>query len=81
MTLFSPEQTSVAALLLFRVTALVWVAPMFSARAVSRQLKIAILAILTILLYPSALATASAGAAVTPTAILGELTVGLILGG
>ena len=80
MPLFSPEQTAVGALLLFRVSALVWSAPLFSGRAVPRQLKVGILVILTVLLYPAALTSYAEGIQVNPSTVLGELTVGLLTG-
>jgi flagellar biosynthesis protein FliR len=76
----SPGGTSAAALLLFRITGLLLVAPMFSARFLPLQLKAAFTVLLVMLLLPSALATAGAGAQVTPEAMVGELVVGFTLG-
>lgn len=80
MTLFPPETTAVAALLCMRLTGLLWVAPAFSGRPVPAQLKLAILVVLAVLLFPVASAAAPEGIAVNPVTLLGELTVGLILG-
>lgn len=61
MPLLPPEQAAVAALLLFRLTGLVWVAPMFSGRTVPTALKVAVLALFTFLLFPAASAASGIG--------------------
>ncbi|TVP45384.1 MAG: flagellar biosynthetic protein FliR [Gemmatimonadales bacterium] len=76
----SPGGTSAAALLLFRITGLLAVAPMFSARFLPLQLKAAFTVLLVMLLLPAGLAAGGADVAVTPEAMMGELVVGFTLG-
>ena len=80
MTLFTPTQTAIAALLVFRLTGLLWAAPLFSARTIPATIKVAILGVLSILMWPAAVAAAPDGIAVTAPAVLGELIVGITLG-
>lgn len=54
LTLLPPEQVGVAALLFMRITGLVWVAPLFSARPVPVQMKVALTLLLTFMLLPAA---------------------------
>jgi flagellar biosynthetic protein FliR len=70
-------------LLLLRLTGLVWIAPLFSARVVPNRVKAALLALLCLLLWPFALASAdrlAAPAQLNAATALAELTVGLTLG-
>lgn len=80
MSLFSPDQTAVAALLAFRLTGLLWTAPLFSAAMIPQQVKVVLLALLTILLFPVAGTFATPGLEVTALTLIGELTVGIMLG-
>lgn len=79
MTLFSNPGVAVAALLSVRLGALLLTAPAFSARAVPMQVRTALLALLTLLLWPTAAATGGA-VQVTAPALLAEATIGLVLG-
>lgn len=78
--LFAPGGPESLALLLVRVTALMTTAPLFSAR----QLPMAFRAVLTVLMTGLAWApgrSASPGVlAVTPTAVVGEVLAGMVLG-
>lgn len=76
---FDPRVLPVAALLLFRVGAVVLVAPTFSARAIPMAWRTALTLVLVALLLPAALADAGA-ARITPAAVAGELLVGFGIG-
>jgi len=78
-SLLEPEGSAIAALLFLRVTGLVWVAPLFSSRAIPMHLKAAISVLLVAVLWPTA-ATAAGSASITPAAVVSELLVGLLLG-
>jgi flagellar biosynthetic protein FliR len=82
-TIFGPHGAAVAALLLLRLTGLVWIAPLFSAHAIPNKVKVVVLVLLTGLLWPAASAAAAA-AGVTPQvgagSIVTELCLGLTLG-
>lgn len=78
---FDAAGASVAALLLMRLTGLVWIAPLFSARTIPTAVRTAVLVLLTILLWPAAVAIPGAGTAqVTAATLVSELAVGLTLG-
>lgn len=80
-TWYTPGGAAVAALLVFRLTGLLWLAPLFSGRAIPGGIRTAVLVALALLLWPSAAAAAGAeGARVTAAAVLSELGVGLTLG-
>lgn len=79
-TLFTPEQTTVAGLLVFRLTGLVWTAPLFSARTLAARVKVALTGLLAILLYPAAIAAAPAGIEFSAQTVVAELVVGITLG-
>lgn len=76
--IFTPQGAAVAALVGVRITGLVWVAPIFSARSFPAAAKTALTVVLVILLWPVALSAATAD--VTPITVLGELFIGLTLG-
>jgi flagellar biosynthetic protein FliR len=79
---FSEQGMAVAALLLFRLSGLIWIAPLFSGQAVPGKVKTAILLVFCVLMWPAAIGSIPAGAAVQVTAgtIVIELCVGLTLG-
>lgn len=78
---FSATGASVAALLLMRLTGVMWIAPLFSARTIPMAIRTAVLVLLTILLWPAAMAAPGADAArVTAATLVSELAVGLTLG-
>lgn len=81
MGFLSPEGAAVAALLALRITALVWVAPVFSSTSLAPTVKTGLTLLLVIVLWPVA-ASGAAGAPVEVTApsILTELLIGLTLG-
>lgn len=76
----APGGTEAAALLLFRISGVMLVAPMLSARFLPLQLKAAVTALLVLLLLPAALGAGGVDAQVNPATILGELLVGFTLG-
>ncbi len=78
---FSGSGASVAALLLLRLTGLLWIAPMFSSRSIPMSIRTAVLVVMTILLWPVAVAMPGAASAhVTASTMTTELLVGLTLG-
>lgn len=80
-TWFNGAGAAVAALLLFRLTGLLWVAPVFSGKAIPTAIRTALVVVLTFLLWPAAAqASASGTVAVTAGTVLVELCVGLTLG-
>jgi len=79
-TFLAPGGTAAAALLLFRVTGIVAVAPVFSARVIPLQWKAAFTALLVLLLLPAAAASGGPELQVTPAALAAELVVGFTLG-
>lgn len=80
MDLFAPASATTAALLGFRVSGLILIAPMFSSRTVPVMVRASLVVLLTILLHPVAMATLTHPVGLTPAALLGEAVVGLSLG-
>jgi flagellar biosynthetic protein FliR len=78
--LFAPGSAATAVLFAARVSGLVLVAPVFSARTLSPMLKAALIVVLTLLLQPAALARVTTVPAVTPAAALAETLVGFAIG-
>jgi flagellar biosynthetic protein FliR len=79
LDLFAPGTAAVVVLFAARLTGLMLVAPMFSARTVPAAVRAALLIVLTALLAP--VARAHAGAAeLTPAAAMGEMLVGFAMG-
>jgi flagellar biosynthetic protein FliR len=76
---FAPGGAAVTALLVLRLTGLVWIAPVFSGRVVPVSVKTAMVVVLTALMWPAAVSS-SAGASITVATVLIELVVGLSLG-
>lgn len=76
--ILSPEGASVAALLGLRVTGLVWVAPVLSARSFPAGAKTALSVLLLVILWP--IAMTEAGVSVTTITVLSELLIGVTLG-
>jgi flagellar biosynthesis protein FliR len=70
----------VAALLGFRLTGLIWIAPVFSGRPVPARVKAAILVLFVLLLLPVAQSFVQGRPALTPATVMGELVIGLTLG-
>lgn len=79
-TVFGPHGAAIAALLLFRLTGLVWIAPVFSAQVIPNSIKVAVLVLLTGLMWPMAAASSAAVPRVNAAAIVTELCLGLSLG-
>lgn len=77
---FSPEGATVAALVALRITALIWIAPVFSSRTVPATVKTGITMLLVVVLWPTAMSAAGPAAEVSAPAILSELLLGLTLG-
>ncbi len=70
----------VAALLAFRLTGLIWIAPVFSSRGVPSPVKASLTVLLVVVMWPAALATAPSGVRIEAPGILSELLVGLTIG-
>jgi flagellar biosynthetic protein FliR len=82
-TVFGPHGAAVAALLLLRLTGLIWVAPLFSAHAIPNTIKVTVLVLLTGLLWPAAMAAAGAAGGtprVDAASMVTELCLGLTMG-
>ena len=80
-TVFGPHGAAIAALLLLRLTGVVWVAPLFSGQAIPNAIKVAVLVLLTALMWPAAAAAAANGTPrVDAATIVTELCLGLTLG-
>lgn len=78
--LFAPGSAGVLALFGARVSGLVLVAPVFSARTVPVMVRTALVVLLTVLLAPAARGLAVGAPALTPAAFLGEALVGFAIG-
>lgn len=80
--LFAPGSAAVLVLVAIRLTGLILIAPVFSARTIPARIRTAILLVLTVLLQPAALGAVPnlAAVALTPQACAGELLVGFALG-
>jgi flagellar biosynthetic protein FliR len=78
LDVLSPDGAAVAALLLVRVTGIVWIAPVLSARSLPMAAKTALSVLFVLLLWPVALP--HAGVEVTTVTVLSELLIGLSLG-
>jgi len=79
MDLFTPHGATVTALAALRVTGVVWIAPIFSARVLPQTLKAAITVLLTVAIWPAAM-RADASVALTVPAVFSELVIGLTIG-
>lgn len=77
---FTPAGAHVAALLLMRLTGIIWLAPVFSGQSVPGKVKVAILGALMAALWPAASASVEAGVGFTLMAGVREILVGLTLG-
>lgn len=80
MELLAGEGGVVMALLVMRLSGLVAVAPIFSARVVPMRVRTAILLALALLLWPAAMAARGPGLELTAPAVLNEALVGMVLG-
>jgi flagellar biosynthetic protein FliR len=80
MDIFTPGVATVAVLLAFRLTGLMLIAPVFSAKTIPVMVRTAIVVILTILIEPLAYATAGTAPHVTPATALGEMVIGFAIG-
>jgi flagellar biosynthesis protein FliR len=78
--LFAPGSAPVLALFGARVSGLVLVAPVFSARLVPVTLRTAIVVLITVLLQPVAMSHLTQPPALTPAALLSETLVGFAIG-
>lgn len=76
--ILTPQGASVAALTAIRITGLVWIAPVLSAKVIPARVKTGISVLLVILLWPTAMV--SVGAEVNVMTVLSELLIGLTLG-
>lgn len=77
--LFAPGAATASVLVGLRLTGLLLIAPVFSARTVPVAIRTAMLVVFTILLQPVALA-ASRAPLLTPVTALGELLIGFAIG-
>lgn len=80
LDLFAPGAGTLIALCGARVSGLVLVAPVFSARMVPTMVKAGLVVLLTVLLAPAAGAHLIAAPALTPEAVLAEAMVGFVIG-
>ena len=79
--LFAPGTASALVLVALRVGGLVLVAPVWSARTVPMRLRTACLVLFSVLLLPTALASAPAGGVViTPASFIAETLIGFSIG-
>jgi flagellar biosynthesis protein FliR len=78
--LFAPGSAPALALFGARVSGLVLVAPVFSARLVPVSVRTALVILLTVLLQPVAMTHLTAAPALTPTSLLSETLVGFAIG-
>ncbi len=79
--LFAPGTASALVLVALRVGGLLLVAPLWSAKTVPMRLRTACLVLFAVVLLPSAIASAPAGAiAITPAAFIGETLIGFAIG-
>lgn len=78
LSILSPEGAAVAALTALRITGVVWIAPVLSARSVPGSAKAAITVLLVFVLWP--LAVTGTNPEVTVTTALSEVLIGLTLG-
>jgi len=78
--IFTPTGAAAAALLLMRLTGLVWIAPVFSGEAVPAQVKAALIVLLLFLLWPVGSVSHVPDAAFTVPAAMREALIGLTLG-
>jgi flagellar biosynthetic protein FliR len=78
--LFAPGSAPVLALFGARVSGLVLVAPVFSARLVPVAIRTALVILLTVLLQPVAMTHLTTTPALTPTTLLSETLIGFAIG-
>jgi flagellar biosynthesis protein FliR len=78
--LFAPGSAPALALFGARVSGLVLVAPVFSARLIPVTLRTALVVLITVLLQPVAMSHLTTIPALTPTALLSETLVGFAIG-
>ena len=79
---FAPQSVTVLVLVAVRVSAVMLVAPVFSARSVAMSLRTAMVLLFTLLVQPAALAALSPSrpVALSPSALATEATIGLAMG-
>jgi flagellar biosynthetic protein FliR len=80
LDLFSPGTASVLVLFACRVSGVVLVAPVFSARTIPMQVRTALVIALTILLGPIAASAHTAQPVLTPGTFLSETLIGFVIG-
>jgi len=78
--LFAPGAAAVAVLVAMRITGLMLVAPVFSAKTMPVTMRTALIVLFTILVQPFALASVHTAPAVTPATALGETVIGFAIG-
>lgn len=78
--LFAPGSGAVAVLLGLRLTGLVLIAPVFSAKTVPMAIRTALIVLFTVLIHPMAYAAVHAPPHVTPATALGETIIGFTIG-
>lgn len=77
---FAPGSAAVAVLLSLRLTGLVLIAPVFSAKTVPMTVRTTLIVLFTILIQPVAFASVHGIPSVTPATALGEVLVGFAIG-
>lgn len=70
----------VTALLAFRLTGLIWIAPVYSSRGVPSPVKASLIVLLAAVMWPAAMASAPTAVRIAAPGVLSELLVGLTLG-
>lgn len=78
--LLAPGAATAFVLTVARVTGLVLVAPVYSARVIPLTLRTALVLLLAVLLQPTARTAAPAGPAITPATMASEAVVGVVIG-
>lgn len=75
-----PRFLSAMALVMVRISGIMVFAPIFSSEAIPARIKVGFVLVISYLLAPMAAALPTAHAKLSPTAVLGELGIGVILG-
>jgi flagellar biosynthetic protein FliR len=78
--LFAPGSAAVAALVAMRMTGLMLIAPVFSAKTMPIAMRTALIVVFTVLVQPFAYANLHGVPAITPLTALGETMVGFAIG-
>lgn len=80
LEIFTPGGATVAGLTAIRISGVMWTAPVLSTRVLTPQLKTALLIVLLIVMWPTAMVASSSTVEFNVSAVLGEALIGLTLG-